>query len=105
MWIVDSPDNRPTIESLWTARRTRGASYDVTVFRMIPGLTPELHIDGVVRSLARHAEPDHPLGPVGAIEVHGAELTSSMRATLERHEYSRFDPIDGGFRAHRRTTG
>ena len=42
VWIVDSPENRPAIESLWTARRTRGAEYDVTVFRTIPGLSNEV---------------------------------------------------------------
>mgnify|MGYP006137249033 CR=1 FL=1 len=26
VWIADSPENRPAIESVWTARRTRGAT-------------------------------------------------------------------------------
>ena len=103
VWIVDSSENRPTIESLWTARRTRGATYDVTVFRMIPGLAAEDHIDGVLRSAGVHVDPDEPLAPVGSVEVYGAELTGAMRAMFGRHDYSRFDPLDAGFRAFHAT--
>lgn len=99
VWIVDSPANRPTIESLWTARRTGGAACDVTVFRMIPGLTPEQHVDGVLRSAAMPPENDEPFAPVGSIEVYGADLSDGMRATLERHQYPRLDALDDGFRA------
>ena len=99
VWIVDSPGNRPTIESLWTARRTAGAVCDVTVFRMIPGLTPEQHVDGVLRSATRPPEPDESLAPVGSIEVYGADLSDGMRETFERHHYPRLDVLADGFRA------
>src|SRR5688500_13055125 len=51
VWIIDSDANRPAIEALWNARRTRQAAYDVTVFRAIPGLSIENHLDGVMRSI------------------------------------------------------
>ena len=105
VWIVDSPENRPAIESVWTARRTRGAAYDVTVFRMIPGLTAEDHVESVLRSAAKHLESDDLPGPVGSIEVYGTELTDAMRAMLARHDYSRFDPLDEGFRGRTATGG
>ena len=101
VWIVDSPENRPAIESLWTARRTRAASYDVSVFRMIPGLTPEQHVDGVLRSVGGDAQPDEPLGPVGSIELYGVELTDAMRATLAAHDYLHLEPLGDAFRARR----
>ena len=101
VWIVDSPGNRPAIESLWTARRTRGASYDVTVFRTIPGLTPEQHVEGVLQSLARDVEVNEPLAPVGSLEAYGVELTDGIRSTLGSHGYGQLDPTTDGFRARR----
>ena len=101
VWVVDSPANRPAIESLWTARRTRGAEYDVTVFRTIPGLSAADHVDGVVRSVERHRDPDDGAASVGAIEVYGTEASDAMRATFEAHGYLRLEPLDDGFRAHR----
>ena len=101
VWVVDSPANRPAIESLWTARRTRGAEYDVTVFRTIPGLSAAEHVDGVVRSVERHRSSDDDTPHVGAIEVYGTEASDAMRATFESHGYARLEPIDDGFRAHR----
>ena len=105
VWIADSPENRPAIESVWTARRTRGATYDVTVFRMIPGLSAEEHVDSVLRSAGKHAESGDSPGPVGSIEVYGTELTDAMRGIFARHDYSRFDPLDDGFRARKATAG
>ena len=101
VWVVDSPANRPAIQSLWTARRTRGATYDVTVFRTIPGLTPEDHIDGVVRSVERHRESDETRATVGAIEVYGAEMSDTIRSAFAGHGYARLEALDDGFRAQR----
>ena len=101
VWVVDSPANRPAIESLWTARRTRAAAYDITVFRTIPGLTAEEHVEGVLRSAQRHAEADEPLPPVGRVEVYGAALTDTMREMFQRHDYSRIESTADGFSARR----
>ncbi len=103
VWVVDSPENRPTIESLWTARRTRGAEYDLTVFRMIPGLSPADHIDGVVRSLdrLRFDDDDAPAAPIGSVEVYGAAPDAAMRSTFEQFGFAHLDPLDDGFRARR----
>ena len=103
VWIVDSPGNRPAIELLWTARRTRGASYDVTVFRTIPGLTAEEHVDAVLRSAVTDGETDEPAAPVGSIEVYGTELTDEMRSTLAKYDYPLIDPLGNDFRARRGT--
>ena len=75
--------------------------YDVTVFRMIPGLTPEQHIDGVLRSLGKHEESDDPVAPVGAVEVYGAEMTDALGSTFARYGYGPLEPLGDGFRARR----
>ncbi len=101
VWIVDSPGNRPAIESLWTARRTRGAEYDVTVFRTIPGLSPEEHVDGVVRSVEKQAGPDERDATVRAIEVYGGDMTAAMRSAFHARGFTTLEPLDDGFRAQR----
>ena len=103
VWIVDSPENRPAIESLWTARRIRGATYDITVFRMIPGLTPEQHVDGVLRSLGKPEASDDPVAPIGAVEVYGTERTDALGSTFAKHGYGELEPVGDGFRARRGT--
>ena len=105
VWIVDSAENRPAMESLWTARRTRGAEYDVTVFRAIPDLSPEAHIDSVVRSVKKQHDRDMPDVEIGAIEVYGTAVSDAMRSTFEAHGYARLELLADGFRAHRRRTG
>lgn len=100
VWIVDSPENRPAIESLWTARRTRGAGYDVTVFRTIPGLSPEEHVDGVLRSVEKQVDPDEPKATVSAIEVYGSDMTDAMRSAFHARGYTTLEPLGDGFRAH-----
>lgn len=103
MWVVDSPENRPAIESLWTARRTRGATFDVTVFRLIPGLTREQHVEGVLRSVGKDVQSDDPLPPIGSIEVYGVELSDVMQSLFAKHAYPRLDPLGDGFRAGQAT--
>lgn len=99
VWIVDSPENRPAIESLWTARRTRGAEYDVTVFRTIPGLSPEEHVDGVVRSVEKQVDPDDTDATVRAIEVYGGDMTDAMRSTFHARGFTTLESLGDGFRA------
>jgi hypothetical protein len=104
VWIVDSPENRPAIESLWTARRTRGAEYDVTVFRSIPELSAEAHIEGVVRSVGKRENAADEDATVGTIEVYGTGMSEAMRSTFEKHGYTRMELLGEGFRAHRKAT-
>ena len=101
VWIVDSADNRPAMESLWTARRTRGATCEVTVFRAIPELSAESHVEGVVRAIEKLQDPEEPAAIVGSFEVYGAEMNDDMRSTFEAHGYTRLEPLPDGFRAHR----
>ncbi|MFL5563136.1 MAG: hypothetical protein ACJ79K_16850 [Gemmatimonadaceae bacterium] len=51
VWIVDAPGNRAAIESEWTRRRRDGAERELSVFRMIDGLSPSEHIAALVRTI------------------------------------------------------
>ena len=75
--IVDSPANRPAIESLWQDRRTRGVEVEVTIFRMVPGLSLEEHLSGLLRAMGRAAPTDGGRRPA-AIHVLGLRITPSI---------------------------
>jgi len=51
VWIADTPGNRSSIESEWTRRRRDGAERELSVFRMIEGLSPSEHIVALLRTI------------------------------------------------------
>jgi hypothetical protein len=57
VWIVDTAGNRAAIESEWTRRRRDGAERELSVFRMIEGLSPAEHIAALVRTIDRQHGP------------------------------------------------
>ena len=57
VWIVDTPGNRAAIESEWTRRRRDGAERELSVFRMIDGLSPAEHVAALVRTIDRQHGP------------------------------------------------
>ena len=105
VWIIDSDANRPAIESLWNARRTRHAAYDVTVFRAIPGLSIENHLDGVLRSIETDAgidvddDEDEERPPLEWVEVYGTEPSESIESVLRARGFGGSAPVTDGFRA------
>ena len=102
VWIVDSDDNRPAIEALWSARRSRQATYDVTVFREIPGLTIEEHLSGVLRSIETDTGIDEDRPPLEWIEVYGTATSDTIGSMLHAHGFGGTAPLADGFRARMR---
>jgi len=102
VWIVDSDENRPAIEALWSARRTRQATYDVTVFREIPELSMEDHLAGVLRSIEMDVAVDEELPPLEWVEVYGVEATETIGSLLRARGFGGTAPLTDGFRARRR---
>lgn len=102
VWIVDSDENRPAIEALWSARRTRQATYDVTVFREIPGLSVEDHLVGVLRSIEMDVGVDEDPPPLEWIEVYGVEANETIGSVLRARGFGGTAPLTDGFRARMR---
>ena len=102
VWIVDSDENRPAIEALWSARRTRHATYDVTVFREIPELSVEDHLAGVLRSIEMDVGVDEDLPPLEWVEVYGVEENETIGSVLRARGFGGTAPLAEGFRARRR---
>jgi hypothetical protein len=102
VWIIDSADNRPAIESLWDARRKRSAGYDVTVFRAVPELSTEDHLAGVLRSVDSHRDDESAPGRFQVVEMYGIEMTESIRSVLRRRGFDGIEPVGDGYRARLR---
>ena len=105
VWIVDSGGNRPAIESLWSARRKEHASYDVTVFRAIPGLSEEEHLAGVLRSVQTDTGLDEDAPPLEWLEVYGLPSSESIESMLRERGFGGSAPLSDGFRARMRREG
>ena len=99
VWIVDSHENRPAIEALWSARRTRHEAYDVTVFREIPGLSVEDHLAGVLRSIELDTGIDEEQPPLEWVEVYGVEASETIGSVLRARGFGGPALLADGFRA------
>ena len=84
VWIVDTPGNRAAIESEWTRRRRDGAERELSVFRMIDGLSPAEHVAALVRTVDRQHGPSAQSTALTTLVVVGAAVdpvsTAAIRA-------------------------
>ena len=97
VWVIDSPSNRPAIESIWAARRLQGIPSELAVFRHIPGLAPAAHVLAVLRTVRDQARGEGERGCESA-EVYGLVLTAEVEAELRAVVTGRFTATADGFR-------
>jgi hypothetical protein len=97
VWVIDSPSNRPAIESIWAARRLQGVPSELAVFRQIPGLTPASHLLAVLRTV-RDQERAEDEPPCEIAEVFGLALTVEVEGELRALVTGRFTATPDGFR-------
>ena len=98
VWIVDAPGNRAAIESEWTLRRRDGAERELSVFRMIDGLSAADHIAALLRTIdAQHGQSADD-GPFETLVVFGAPAEEAPAAAIR--SFGGADPIatSDGFR-------
>lgn len=82
VWVADTPGNRLAIEAEWTRRRRDGAEREVTVFRMIGGLSAAEHVSALLATIESHHGPDAQDPPFEVLEVFGAEPDAAMAAAI-----------------------
>ena len=82
VWIVDAPGNRAAIESEWTRRRHDGAERELSVFRMIEGLSPSEHIAALLRTIDRAHGPGVQDPPFTTLVVIGASADAVAIAAI-----------------------
>jgi hypothetical protein len=101
VWVIDSALNRPVIEQLWTTRRRERTDWEITVFREVPGLSPEAHLARVLKSVEDqlHLDPEEP--PHSAIEVIGLGVSADVPAVLRERGFGPARETADGFRAVR----
>jgi len=82
VWIVDTPGNRASIESEWTRRRRDGAERELSVFRMIDGLSAADHIAALLRTIDAHHGASAEAGPFETLLVFGARADAAPTAAI-----------------------
>ncbi len=82
VWIVDSPGNRRAIEDEWTRRRRDGAERELSVFRLIDGLTTLDHIVALLRTINAAHGPGAQAPPFTTLLVYGAEADAITSASI-----------------------
>lgn len=99
VWVADTPGNRVAIEAEWTRRRRDGAEREVTVFRMIDGLTAAEHVSALLATIEAHHGQGAQDPPFEVLEVVGAEPDAAMTAAIRSAGGT--DPVatPTGFRA------
>jgi hypothetical protein len=94
VWLTDTPENRAAAEEAWQ-RAIEWPHITVTLFRA-PAATPTRDDwRALIDQIALQKRP------VEAIEVFGAPLTNTVRATLAEAGYERFEETGSGFRVRR----
>ena len=98
VWVVDTPGNRASIESEWARRRRDGAERELSVFRMIDGLSHGEHIAALLRTIDAHYGEASDDGPFETLLVLGASADEAPVAVIR--SFGGSDPIamSGGFR-------
>ena len=82
VWVVDTPGNRASIESEWARRRRDGAERELSVFRMIDGLSPADHIAALLRTIDAHHGVSSDDGPFETLLVFGATPDAAPVAAI-----------------------
>lgn len=82
VWVVDTPGNRASIEGEWARRRRDGAERELSVFRMIDGLSQADHIAALLRTIDAHHGESSEQGPFETLLVFGAPLEAAPAAAI-----------------------
>lgn len=98
VWIVDAPGNRHSIEGEWTRRRRDGVERELSVFRMIDGLTPSEHIAALLRTIDAHHGPEVQDPPFVTLLVIGAEPDAEVTTAIRAAGGGEPTPMPDGFR-------
>lgn len=98
VWIVDTPGNRSSIESEWTRRRRDGAERELSVFRMIEGLSASEHIAALLRTIEKQHGAGAQEDPFETLVVFGAVADAAAVAAIRALGGGEPAPTDDGFR-------
>lgn len=100
VWIVDTPGNRVAIESEWMRRRRDGAERELSVFRMIEGLSPSEHIAALLRTIDGTHGPAVQDPPFTTLLVIGATADAVANAAISAAGGGSVAETADGFSAH-----
>ncbi len=99
VWIVDSPGNRAAIEGEWTRRRRDGVERELSVFRMIDGLSPADHLVALLRTIDSAHGPAAQEPPFTTLLVFGAAPDDALTGAIGSAGGSAPQAMPDGFSA------
>ena len=101
VWITMSPENEPTVRSLWECREAPDHLTGITGFRFDNGVSAEDRFLAELDSIDLHHGPYSSTSPYTEIVVMGARLTAEVRAELSELGFAEFAETQDGFAARR----
>ena len=82
VWIVDTPGNRAAIEGEWTRRRRDGVERELSVFRLIDGMSPADHLVALLRTIDAAHGPTVQQPAFSTLLVFGAAPDDELAAAI-----------------------
>lgn len=99
VWIVDTPVNRAAAQKLWSERHDETHLTGITTFKS--DLSAEESLIDEFDTIDLHHGSYSADPPYTVVDVIGARLTDSVRATLQDFGFDEFRLTSAGFRAIR----
>jgi len=100
VWVVATPANVAQAKTIW-ASSARSDRCSLTTFTASPEAQPSETCEGFLDTIDLHHGPLSQDPPYTGLEVLGATLTPSLRATLEELGFPFITTSEGGFIAVR----
>jgi hypothetical protein len=99
LWVVNSRENRRTVEELWAAKAAGDVQHEVTIWSNPLDLAAETSWRSMLGDIElHHGEYSHD-PPVTTLEVIGATPNDAARAALAEYGYNVIEHTETGFRA------
>jgi hypothetical protein len=103
VWIAMSPNNEPTVRSLWASHPDGDHLSGITGFRFDADALPENSLLDNLDMIDLHHGLHSSKTPYTVLEVIGARLTVDVRKALRKLGFEKFLEHAGGFTAQRST--
>jgi hypothetical protein len=101
VWIAMSPNNEPTVRSLWASHPDGDHLSGITGFRFDADALPENSLLDNLDMIDLHHGLHSSKNPYTVLEVIGARLTIDVREALRKLGFEKFLEHAGGFTAQR----
>jgi hypothetical protein len=101
VWIVESSDNKPVVQSLWQERTSESHLEGITIFADSAGSSAEEILLGELDTIDLHHGIHSATPPYTVLEIVGVNLTVKIKTELVSLGFNDFETNSTGFIATR----